>query len=214
MLQIKLFRFNHFGENTYLLYSNDGDCFVIDPGNSTPAEDEKLFSFIDGNGLTPKLIINTHAHVDHIVGNAALAKRYNIEVAAHTDTAVDFAVAENVIGMYGFDRSINIKKADRILEDGETLPLGDGQVEVIATPGHAKGSISLYVPTECVVFTGDALFCRSIGRTDLPGGNYEELRTSIRERLFTLPDETMVMPGHDEATSIGEEKDFNPYVAV
>ncbi len=214
MLKIHNFCFNAFGENTYIIYGDDKNAVVIDPGNSTPKEDNQLFSFIDSNGLKIIKIINTHAHIDHIIGNKKVKERFGANIAAHPDTSADFATARQQLLMFGFDRQIDIAKPDEALQDGDTFPLGDDIIEVISTPGHARGSISLYAQVLGVVFTGDALFCRNIGRTDFPGGSYEQLRTSIRERLFTLPDNTTVFSGHGECTSIGEEKDFNPYVAV
>ena len=214
MLEIQNFCFNPFGENTYVVYGSDKSAIVIDPGNSNAKEDNRLFSFLDSNGLKIIKIINTHAHIDHIIGNKALKERYGANIAAHLDTSADFATSRQQLLMFGFDSQIDITKPDEVLQDGDTFPLGDDIIEVIATPGHARGSISLYAQALGVVFTGDALFCRSIGRTDLPGGNYEQLRTSIRERLFTLPDNTTVFSGHGECSTIGEEKDFNPYVAI
>ena len=214
MLEIQNFCFNPFGENTYVVYGTDKNAIVIDPGNSNPREDNMLFAFIDSNNLMISKIINTHAHIDHIIGNKALSERYSAPIAAHPDTTADFATARQQLLMFGFDSQNDIAKPDEALQDGDTFPLGDDIIEVIPTPGHARGSISLYAQALGVVFTGDALFCRSIGRTDFPGGSYEQFRTSIRERLFTLPDNTTVFSGHGECTTIGEEKDFNPYVAI
>ena len=214
MLHIHNFCFNPFGENTYIVFGDDKNAIVIDPGNSCPKEDLTLFSFIDSNGLKISKIINTHAHIDHIVGNHALTERYGVAIAAHRDTADDFAAAPQQMLMFGFYSQGEIAKPTEFLDDRDTFVLGGEILEVIATPGHARGSISIYATATGVVFTGDALFCRSIGRTDLPGGSYDVLRESIRKRLFVLPDDTSVMSGHGEESSIGEEKDFNPYVAM
>lgn len=214
MLSFESFVFNPFGENTYIIYSETGECVIVDPGCATTGEEDRLFGFIDSHRLKPLRVINTHGHVDHVVGNSAVKRRYGIPVAAHPDTKEDFKQAKRQAVWLGFQLVGDIDLPDVDLEDDELIRLGDGVLEVICTPGHARGSVSLYAPAEGWVFTGDALFCRSVGRTDLPGGDFDTLRKSIRSRLFTLPDDTEVFCGHGEPTTIGEEKDFNPYVAV
>lgn len=214
MLQINSFVFNPFGENTYLLYDETKECVVIDPGCSTQAEEDRLFGFIDRLQLKPLMIVNTHGHVDHVVGNQAVKKRYGIKVAAHPDTKSDFVQARRQAVWLGFQPVGDIDLPEVDLQDDAVIQIGHSTLEVICTPGHAKGSVSLFARAEGWIFTGDALFCRSIGRTDLPGGDFETLRASIRTRLFTLPDDTEVFSGHGESTTIAEEKDFNPYVAV
>ena len=214
MLQVNAFVFNPFGENTYVIYDETKECVVVDPGCATDEEEDRLFGYLDSHQLKPLMIINTHGHVDHVVGNSAVKRRYGIPVAAHPDTHPDFTQAKRQAVWLGFQPVGDIDLPDVELQDDEEIRVGNGILEVICTPGHARGSVSLYAPAEGWVFTGDALFCRSIGRTDLPGGNFDELRESIRSRLFTLPDDTEVYCGHGESTTIGEEKDFNPYVAV
>ena len=214
MLQFHAFVFNSFAENTYLVYDETGECVIIDPGCSSKGEAEQLFGFIDQHRLKPLMVINTHGHVDHVAGNQAVKRRYGIPVAAHPDAKADFTRAKSQALWLGFQPVGDMDLPDEALEDDEAVKVGNGVLEVICTPGHAKGSVSLYAPVEGWVFTGDALFCRSIGRTDFPGGDFDELRESIRTRLFTLPDDTEVFCGHGESTTIGEEKDFNPYVAL
>lgn len=214
MLSFDSFVFNPFSENTYIIYDETGECVIIDPGCVTPEEEGRLFGFIDSHRLKPLKIINTHAHVDHVVGNNAVKRRYGIPVAAHPDTRPDFVQAKRQAVWLGFQMEGDIDLPDEDLRDDEEIKVGNGLLEVICTPGHARGSVSVYAPAEGWVFTGDALFCRSIGRTDLAGGDFATLRESIRTRLFTLPDNTEVYSGHNESTTIGEEKDFNPYVAL
>ena len=214
MLQIHSFVFNPFGENTYVVHEETKECVIIDPGCSSAFEEDRLFGYIDQHQLKPIMIINTHGHVDHVVGNNAVKRRYGIPVAAPPDTHPDFAQAKRQAVWLGFQPVGDIDLPDADLQDDQEIKVGDSVIEVICTPGHARGSVSLYAPVEGWVLTGDALFCRSVGRTDLPGGNFEELRESIRTRLFALPDDTEVFSGHGESTTIGEEKDFNPYVAV
>ena len=214
MLQINSFVFNPFGENTYVIFDETKECVIIDPGCYTASEEDRLFGYIDQHQLKPLMVINTHGHVDHVVGNNAVKRRYGIPVAAHPGTHPDFTQAKRQAVWLGFQPVGDIDLPDVDLQDDEVIKIGESSLEVICTPGHAQGSISLYAPVEGWVLTGDALFCRSVGRTDLPGGDFEELRESIRGRLFTLPNDTEVFSGHGESTTIGEEKDFNPYVAV
>ncbi len=214
MLKLESLIFNPFSENTFIVYDETNECVVVDPGCTNAAEEDRLFGFIDSHQLKPLMVINTHGHVDHVVGNNAVKRRYGIKVAAHLDMHHDFTQAKRQAVWLGMQPEGDIDLPDIDLQDDQEIKVGNGILEVICTPGHAKGSISLYAPAEGWVITGDALFCRSIGRTDLPGGNFEELRESIRTRLFSLPNETEVFPGHGESTTIGEEKDFNPFVAV
>lgn len=214
MLKLESLIFNPFSENTFIVYDETNECVIVDPGCTNAAEEDRLFGFIDSHQLKPLMVINTHGHVDHVVGNNAVKRRYGIKVAAHLDMHHDFTQAKRQAVWLGMQPEGDIDLPDIDLQDDQEIKVGNGILEVICTPGHAKGSISLYAPAEGWVITGDALFCRSIGRTDLPGGNFEELRESIRTRLFSLPNETEVFPGHGEGTTIGEEKDFNPFVAV
>ena len=214
MLKLESLIFNPFSENTFIVYDETNECVIVDPGCTNAAEEDRLFGFIDSHQLKPLMVINTHGHVDHVVGNNAVKRRYGIKVAAHLDMHHDFTQDKRQAVWLGMQPEGDIDLPDIDLQDDQEIKVGNGILEVICTPGHAKGSISLYAPAEGWVITGDALFCRSIGRTDLPGGDFEELRESIRTRLFSLPNETEVFPGHGESTTIGEEKDFNPFVAV
>lgn len=213
MLQLESFVFNPFAENTYVVYDDASkECVIIDPGCGTPGEEGQLFGFIDSHRLKPILAINTHGHIDHILGNAAVKKRYGIEVAAHPNVKADFQRSHQQAQLFGLPFDGACELPDRDLEDGEIIKIGESTLEVISTPGHAMGSISLYAMMEGWVFTGDALFCRSIGRTDFPGGNYEQLRTNIIERLFRLPDDTEVFSGHGETTTIFDERRYNMFL--
>lgn len=215
MLKLESFVFNPFAENAYVVYDDSTkECVIIDPGCATTDEENRLFGFIDSQRLKPLMIINTHGHVDHILGNNAVKKRYHIQVAAHPDVHSDFAQAKRHAVWLGFrtEGEVNVDLPDLDLKDGEIIKVGGSTLEVICTPGHAEGSVSLYAEIEGWVFTGDALFCRSIGRTDMAGGNYELLRESIRERLFHLPDDTEVFPGHGESTTIFDEQRYNMFI--
>lgn len=213
MLNIEQFIFNPFSENTYVVYDADTqDCVVIDPGCDTVGAENQLFGFIDSHRLKPILAINTHGHLDHIIGNPAVKQKYGIEVAAHPNVKADFQRSKQQSLLFGIPFKGECELPDRWLNDGEVIKVGNSTLEVICTPGHAEGSISLYAQMEGWVFTGDALFCRSIGRTDFAGGNYETLRTSIKERLFRLPDDTEVFSGHGETTTIFDEQRYNMFI--
>ena len=213
MLQFESFVFNPFAENTYVVYDDNAkECIIIDPGCSNASEENELVGFIDSHRLKPLMVVNTHGHIDHILGNAAVKKRYGIEVAAHPNVKNDFLRSRQQAAMFGLSFDGECDLPDRDLEDGEIIKVGESTLEVISTPGHAMGSISLYAEMEGWVFTGDALFCRSIGRTDFPGGNYEQLRTNIIERLFRLPDDTEVYSGHGESTTIYDERRYNMFL--
>jgi glyoxylase-like metal-dependent hydrolase (beta-lactamase superfamily II) len=213
MLKLEQFVFNPFAENTYVVYDdNTKECVIIDPGCSNAGEENELFGFIDSHGLKPLMAINTHGHIDHIVGNIAVKRRYGIKVAAHPNVKNDFLRSRQQSAMFGMPLLGDSDLPDVDLEDGEIIKVGESTLEVISTPGHAMGSISLYAEIEGWVFTGDALFCRSIGRTDFPGGNYEQLRTNIIERLFHLPDDTEVYSGHGEITTIFDERKYNMFL--
>jgi len=213
MLKLEQFVFNPFSENTYVVYDDDTkECIIIDPGCSNDGEENKLFGFIDSHRLKPLMAINTHGHIDHVVGNKSVKMRYGIPVAAHPNVKNDFLRNRQHAPLFGLAFRGDCELPDRDLEDGEVIKVGESTLQVISTPGHAIGSISLYAEIEGWVFTGDALFCRSIGRTDLPGGNYEQLRTNIIERLFHLPDDTEVYSGHGESTTIFDERKYNMFL--
>lgn len=213
MLKLEQFVFNPFSENTYIVYDDTTlECVIIDAGCSNKAEEDQLLGFVDSHRLKPLMVVCTHGHVDHIIGNEAVKKRYGIKLAAHPDTQPDFIQAKRHGAWLGLSPNGEFPLPDIDLKDGEIIKIGESTMEVICTPGHARGSISLYAEIEGWVFTGDALFCRSIGRTDLAGGNYEQLRESIRERLFHLPDDTTVFPGHGESTTIFDEQRYNMFL--
>jgi glyoxylase-like metal-dependent hydrolase (beta-lactamase superfamily II) len=213
MLTIKKFIFNPFQLNAYVVYDENGDCLLFDTAVSTDAEMQQLETFISGNNLTPKLLVNTHSHIDHIIGNRKVAERYHLKLAAHPGGQGFIDRAADSAARFGlpFD---GMKEIDILLNEGSTLTLGKHVLKVFYTPGHADGSLCFYAEPEGFVITGDVLFHQSIGRTDLPTGDYDLLQKSIWEKLFTLPDETVVYPGHGPDTSIGVEKKTNPFVAI
>ena len=211
MLKVIAFTFNPFQENTYLIVNDKKECWIVDPGMYGADEERKLIDYIESNQLTPKMIINTHAHIDHILGVDTLKQKYKIEFGMHV---LDEPVLKNGTGsamMFGLQMGAN-PVADFYISENETLKLGDDEIEVRFAPGHSPGSIVFYSKDNSWLIGGDVLFEGSIGRTDLPGGNYATLEKSIREQLYTLPDETIVYSGHGAKTTIGQEKRTNPFV--
>lgn len=212
-MKVVIFQFSLFGINTYLIYDPESrNCIVVDPGMSNPEEEKAITDFIEKNGLTLTHIINTHLHIDHVVGVPFLKKRYDVPVVAHkADSFLGERLSEQAL-MFGLPFKTEALEISEFMEDGDIIPVGNGALEVISVPGHSKGSVALYDKEDGFLISGDALFQGSIGRTDLPGGNYPELIQSITDRLLSLPDETVVYPGHGPATTIGEEKRSNPYL--
>ncbi len=213
-LKVKRFEFNMFGESAYVVYDEPTRfAAIIDPGMMNARECVQLDAYIADNSLDVKKLIATHIHVDHVLGVEHVEKRYGIKLSASSD---DLFLAERIeeqVRMFHLPISMSDSIAvANILSDGEIVALGDDSFEVISLPGHSPGSIALYSKKSGVVFSGDALFQNSIGRTDLPGGNYAMLILSITDRLLSLPDSTIVYPGHGPSTTIGNEKRFNPYL--
>jgi glyoxylase-like metal-dependent hydrolase (beta-lactamase superfamily II) len=211
MLSVSYFTFNPFSENTYLITNEKNDCWIVDPGMYGAAEVKELTSFIAKNNLTPKSIINTHAHLDHIFGVNALKGEYDIQFGLHAQEKPVLEMGTATAAMFGFDFT-DIPMVDFYISEREPLLLGDDALDVRFTPGHSPGSISYYYKPGNWVIGGDVLFSGSIGRTDLPGGDFDTLITSIKTQLLTLPDETTVYSGHGGATKIGHEKKYNPYL--
>jgi hydroxyacylglutathione hydrolase len=211
MLNVSYFTFNAFEENTYIIANELKECWIVDPGMYGPDETQELIDHITEKGLSPKGIINTHAHLDHIFGVQALKDQYHIPFGLHSEEQFVLNMAAGSAVLFGFE----LKKAptpDHFIRAGEPLRLGKDILSVFHTPGHSPGSISFYYPQGNWVISGDVLFAGGIGRTDLPGGDMDTLINSIRTHLFTLPSETIVLSGHGPATTIGEEKATNPFL--
>lgn len=211
MITIHSFTFNPFQENTYLLTNENKEAFIIDPGMYGNAEASKLISFIEENGYTPLKIINTHAHIDHILGVDDLKTKFNIPFALHSHEKEVLESGPMSAAAYG----LNFKIApliDEFLVEDQIIKFGESEIHCLLTPGHSPGSISFFLPIEKILIAGDTLFNGSIGRTDLPGGHHHTLLESIKSKLYSLPSETMVYPGHGPVTQIGYEKQSNPFV--
>ncbi|MGP8214983.1 MAG: MBL fold metallo-hydrolase [Bacteroidia bacterium] len=211
MLRQKNFVFNIFNENTYILFIETGEAAIIDPGCSDSAETRKLADFISSNGLKPVLLLNTHAHIDHVLGNDFVYRQYGLAPRLHHD---DLQILDALVyssGFYGLN-AVASPKPEVFLKEGDIVKLGHEEFRVIFVPGHSPGSICFYSEKHKILWCGDVLFRESIGRTDLPGGNFDTLAHNIRTKLFTLPDDVKVFSGHGIATTIGHEKKFNPFV--
>lgn len=211
MLQLHRATFNAFSENTYIIYNEEKACWIVDPGMSDAQEHAAFDAFIAQEGLVPQGIINTHAHIDHILGVQAVIDEYGIPFALHPLEGPVLAAGRGSAMMFGLTLD-HIPQPTQVLQEGQHLQLGDDVVEVRLAPGHSPGSVVFYYAAGGWAIGGDVLFAGSIGRTDLPGGNHAQLLESIRTQLYTLPDETIIWPGHGPETTIAEEKRSNPYV--
>ncbi len=194
-------------ENPYLVRcTSTNEAVLIDPGDEAPM----LLRAIADSGATVKAILLTHAHLDHVGALTDMREALGVPVYLHS--ADDALLAEAHIHWLRFGKSIApVAPAEHALAPGNTLTVGDGVLDVLYTPGHTQGGVCFYSAPDALLIAGDTLFRRSVGRTDLPGGNTRQLIASIHSQLYTLPDETVVYPGHGGATTIGEEKQFNPF---
>ena len=211
MIRLHYFTFNPFQENTYILSAEDGSAIVIDPGCYTEEEEQELITYLEKEHLKPVRLLNTHCHLDHVFGNAFVAKFYGLEVEIHPGEQIVLDQALSMSHLYGIPMTPSPVPKHSLLP-GISIPLGDDQLEILFTPGHSPASISLYCKNQGFLIDGDVLFQESIGRTDLPGGNMATLLKSIREAFFVLPDDTLVYPGHGPHTTIGHERRHNPFL--
>lgn len=212
-MNVSRFVVNLFGENTYVLWDAEShEAAIIDPGVSTPTEREALDKFLEREKLTPVHLVNTHLHIDHALGNLYVKDRYGLKLEASREDEFLGRTFSDQARRFGMRVQVDNHTPEVYLADGDRFYVGKEPVDVIAVPGHSPGSIALYAPESGFVITGDALFQGSIGRTDLPGGSQPTLVDSIRRKLFALPDDTVVLPGHGPETTIGAEKRSNPYL--
>ena len=196
--------------NTYILARESGECAIIDCGCYNESESGKLTGFLEEKGLRPVLMLNTHCHLDHVFGNRFMLEKYNLRTYCCKEDDWNRLNAVTVARLFGLEMDTP-PDPGTFITDGQIISFGETNLEAIHVPGHSKGSMAYYSQKDSVVFTGDALFAGSIGRTDLPGGDYSTLIKSISTRLFTLPQETVVYPGHGHSTTIEKEIKTNPY---
>lgn len=212
-MKVKAFEFNMFGEMTYVVYDAVRlEAAVVDPGMLNDRETALLDAFLEQNRLTVTHILATHLHVDHVMGLSHLSGRTGLGVTANLDDQPLASRIAEQVQMFRLPLKLGKVEIAHPIADGDVIRIGRGELKVIAVPGHSQGSVAFYDAADGFVLTGDALFSGSIGRTDLPGGDYATLVKSITSRLLTLPPETIVYPGHGPATTIGREKEFNPYL--
>ena len=209
--KVNRFVFNSFGVNTYVLTDNTGKCLIVDPACQSKQEENELASFLADNNLQPTGMVNTHFHIDHIVGNTFICNTFNLRPQCHKGSKMFWETAVEFGSVFGIKVENLIIPSD-FIEDGDSIEFGNSSIEVLYTPGHADGSVCLVNHDERYVIAGDVLFRDSIGRTDLPTGNFDVLYQSITSKLFTLPDDYVVYPGHGPETTIGYEKLNNPFL--
>jgi len=212
-MKVLTFTNSLFGENVFVVYDETTlHAVIIDPGILNAAEERELTDAIRDANLVVERVLLTHAHVDHCAAARKLATLYGVPVCASAEDAqLARLLPEQAVAFHLSIRPEPLQ-FDEELSDGQIIPLGGENIQVIATPGHTQGGVCFYLPQSGLLFSGDTLFQRSIGRYDLPGGNGEQLLTSIRERLLTLPDETKVLSGHTPPTTIGAERRMNPFL--
>ena len=211
-MKVKSFTFNPFQENTYVVYDDTKECVIIDPGCYSEEEKTELSRFITTEELRPVKLINTHCHIDHVLGNKFASELWDLELHMHKE---DLALLENAghtSKMYGLEDYEGSPSPKHFLVEGDNLNFGYSSFNILFTPGHAPGHICLHSQKNNLVIAGDVLFQRSIGRTDLPGGDHNTLIKSIKSKLFTLDNETKVYCGHGPSTTIGYEKKYNPHL--
>lgn len=212
MISIQKFTFNPVQENTYVLYDETGECIIVDAGCYFDYEQKELTEFIADKKLKPVKLVNTHCHFDHILGITYCRAMYNIPFVAHQE---DLFLVENIVASgerFGIPTE-PMDGPDEFIDENDTIEFGNSKLELIHVPGHAPGHLVLHCPEQKFVMAGDVLFYGSIGRTDLPKGNFEQLVGNIKEKLFLLPDDTVVYSGHGPETSIGFEKASNPFLS-
>lgn len=213
MLNIKTFPVNMVEENTYVVFDESREAVIIDCGALFKDEQEEIGTFISDNGLRVVRLLNTHGHFDHVFGCQWASETYNVLPELHTkEKQLYLSAAEDMVRFLRRRLALDLPPIGRCLNDGDIVNFGNHHFEIIFTPGHTPGGISLYCSAEKVLFSGDSLFRGSIGRCDLPGGDLDTLIDSIKSRLLTLPDDTIVYPGHGSSTTIGFERMQNPYL--
>lgn len=211
MITIKTFTFNPYRENTYLLINEERDCIIVDPGMHNNAEETELKTYIESNNLRPVLLLNTHCHVDHVLGNKYVYDQWNLEPNFHEGETATLIAVTNYAPQMGF-RYEPSPIPQTFIQENDIINFGTHRLKAIFAPGHSPAHLCFYDEDSKSLIGGDVLFQNSIGRTDLPGGNHELLLNNIKTKIYTLPEDTTVYPGHGPSTTIGYEKKNNPFV--
>lgn len=210
MIKIAKFTFNPFQENMYVLYDETKECVIIDPGCKSTEEKQMLADYIEKEGLKPVKLLNTHCHVDHVFGNYFVSKTYGLELGIHKLDLPTLALVPQACKLYGIPGYELSPEPTWFFDEGDVIKFGDSKLDVIFGPGHAPGHVAFYSEPDKFVINGDILFQGSYGRYDLPGGDFDVLKKTITEKMFALPDDTVVFCGHGGETTIGQEKRTNP----
>ncbi|MEX2514129.1 MAG: MBL fold metallo-hydrolase [Cyclobacteriaceae bacterium] len=213
MLKIKSFTFNPFMENTYVVYDETKEALIIDPGCYEKQEKGILLDFIKENKIQPVKLLNTHGHIDHVLGNAFVKTTFDIPLWYHKEEDQIIKAVPAYAPNYGFPQ-YQSSQVDHYIREGERIKFGNQSLVSLLIPGHSPGHLVFYHEPSQLCIAGDTLFQGSIGRTDLPGGDHETLLNAIKTKLFVLPDEVKIFPGHGASTTIGEEKRNNPFVGL
>lgn len=211
MIKLKTFVFNAFQVNTYVLHDETNEAIIVDPACESDKEKEQLISHINSNNLKPRYIANTHGHVDHLLGVNTISEYYKIPFYLHADDNFLLSGSVESAKMFGLKLD-RIPQADKSINESNKLEFGNSTMEILHIPGHSPGSLVFYSMKDSFLIAGDVLFYGSIGRTDLPGGDYETLISGIKSKLLPLPQKTIVFSGHGQHTSIGHEHDTNPFL--
>lgn len=212
-MKIQGFEFNLFQVNTYVVWDTaTGAAAIVDPGMTNSRDCERLKNFIQQNGLKPERLLFTHLHVDHTLGAEWVMREYGLSVEAHPDDAFLGKFRPEQAQMFRLEEQPGTLEVGTPLHDGQIISLGEGELKVISVPGHSPGSVVYYCAESGWAITGDTIFRESIGRTDLPGGNMQTLVSALRQRILTLPPDTVLYPGHGPSTTVAAELRANPFL--
>ncbi|MBI2967268.1 MAG: MBL fold metallo-hydrolase [Bacteroidetes bacterium] len=212
MIRVHIFTFNPFAENTLILYDNSGECVIIDAGCYELPENNEIRNFITNHKLNPVRLLNTHCHIDHVLGNRFISKEYGLISEIHKNDLPVLNSTVSVALMWNIPHVDEPPPPGKYFSNGDIINFGTSELEVRFSPGHSPGHVVFVSHEGKFVIAGDVLFNMSIGRTDLPGGDYDTLIRSIKEKIFPLSDDFTVYPGHGPATTIGFEKKHNPFL--
>lgn len=212
MLEVKKFTFNPFSENTFIISNKFNDAIIIDPGCYYKAELKEIDDYISQNSLKIHAVLHTHSHLDHMFGTAYILENYNVNLWIHKNDEITYESFEKVCDLYGIPNIQFPQKPPLFFNADNRININDIEFQIFNVPGHSPGHVAFYNKENNFVINGDCLFENSIGRTDLPGGNHDQLLKSIKENLFVLPDQTIVYTGHGNETTIGKEKRTNPFL--
>ena len=212
MLEVKKFTFNPFSENTFIISNKFNDAIIIDPGCYYKEELKEIDDYISQNCLKIHAVLHTHSHLDHMFGTAYILENYNVNLWIHKNDEITYESFEKVCDLYGIPNIQFPQKPALFFNADNRININDIEFQIFNVPGHSPGHVAFYNKENNFVINGDCLFENSIGRTDLPGGNHDQLLKSIKENLFVLPDQTIVYTGHGNETTIGKEKRTNPFL--